>query len=495
MKYVDKGSIFQVKNIIANNEKYSCLIVFLVAIILRLVPEILAFPYPIGYDVINYYLPVLINFDIYWTSVSDQFPLYILLLHMVTSNLQIDARIVITASIVLIYGLFSVVMYSIARNNFHLNNFQSIFLSIFVIFQVALLRTSWDLHKDMLSLTITLFCISYLARIQTISRNNLFTILPLSIIAVLSDRMIGFLLSSAFIVYSIIKRNRMLALLSIVTSITFAVALLSTFDILKSNIILDAGGGTIEQSYSDLNLVILFLVMSGILIPTGIIGISRSKNVGLLILTIIALFGSFSWLVYPNTSAFLPDRWIIIFSILLSIFSGYGFTSLIENKYRTTHGKKLRTYIAVLIPFIFLGAVFAASPNNSYLNVYGAFHSFISHYGPLTMQYNSISLPETESLLSLIKWMNNNNNNASSNEILIGSKHVRGWMELVLENRTFLYSDDITKLINSKKYSEFYFLDYRLENHQFQNYSRDLIFNNSYFSVYHLEHIEKNEIR
>jgi hypothetical protein len=488
MKYMDKGSIFQVKNIIANNEKYSYLIVFLVAIILRLVPEILAFPYPIGYDVINYYLPVLKNFDNYWTSVSDQFPLYILLLHIVTSNLQIDARIVITASIVLIYGLFSVVIYSIARNNFHLNNFQSIYLSIFVIFQVALLRTSWDLHKDMFSLTIALFCISNLTRIQTISRNNVLIILPLSIIAVLSDRMIGFLLSSAFIVYSIIKRNRMLALLSIVTSIIFATALFSSFDILKSNIILDPQGGTVEQSYSDLNLLILFLVMSGILIPTGIIGISRSKNISLLIPTIISLFGSFSWLVYPNTSAFLPDRWIIIFSILLSIFSGYGFTSLIENKYRTTHGKKLRTYIVVLIPFIFLGTVFAMSPNNSYLNVYGAFHFFISHYEPLTMQYNSISLPESRSLLSAIDWINNDTNTAAGS-VIMGSKHLRGWMELELKERTFLFADNNTKLLASNKYSELYLLELisRQSTEIPVNYLQELAYNSTDFSLYRLK--------
>jgi hypothetical protein len=300
--------------------------------------------------------------------------------------------------------------------------------------------------------------------------------------------MIGFLLSSAFIVYSIIKRNRMLALLSIVTSIIFATALFSSFDILKSNIILDPQGGTVEQSYSDLNLLILFLVMSGILIPTGIIGISRSKNISLLIPTIISLFGSFSWLVYPNTSAFLPDRWIIIFSILLSIFSGYGFTSLIENKYRTTHGKKLRTYIVVLIPFIFLGTVFAMSPNNSYLNVYGAFHFFISHYEPLTMQYNSISLPESRSLLSAIDWINNDTNTAAGS-VIMGSKHLRGWMELELKERTFLFADNNTKLLASNKYSELYLLDLisRQSTEVPENYLQELAYNSTDFSLYRLK--------
>jgi hypothetical protein len=143
----------------------------------------------------------------------------------------------------------------------------------------------------------------------------------------------------------------------------------------------------------------------------------------------------------------------------------------------------------ILVPFVFLGSAFAMTPNGSYFNVYGAFHAYISHFGPLTMQYNSISLPETESLLSLIDWINKNNNTSEGSAIL-GSKHLRGWMELELENRTFLFSDNITDMLNSNKYSEFYLLDSRLVEHRLQNYSSKLLFNNSDFSLYHLKRIE-----
>ncbi|HEX7818203.1 MAG TPA: hypothetical protein VF419_02380, partial [Nitrososphaeraceae archaeon] len=214
------------------------LIVFSIAISLRTIIEILALPYPVGYDVINYYLPSLVNFDNHWTSVSNQFPLYLLLLHAITSVLQIHPRIVISASAVLIFGLFSLVIYSIARNIFHLSNFQSIFVSIFVIFQVSLLRTSWDLHKDMLGLTITLFCLSCVSRFPNISKRIMFAILPLSIISVLSDRMIGFLLSSVLIIYSLITRERQIAIVAMATSIIFVAALIANFEIIRNNIII-----------------------------------------------------------------------------------------------------------------------------------------------------------------------------------------------------------------------------------------------------------------
>jgi hypothetical protein len=471
--------------VIENNKKYPYLIVFSIAVILRLIPEIVALPYPIGYDVINYYLPILINFDNHWTSSSTQFPLYILLLHAITSISHIDPRIVITTSVVFIFGLFSVVIYTIARNIFNLNYLQGIFLSIFVIVQVSLLRTSWDLHKDIFALSITLFCLSYLSRIANVSIKNMFSLLPLSIITVLSDRMIGLLLSSVLIVYSVIKRERMIIILAIVTSVTFAAVLFSSFDSIRNNIILGSGdNGALKQTYNSINLVILFFVMCGILVPTGVIGVMKSKNVILKIPLIISLAGSFSWIIYPDTSAFLPDRWIVIFSVFLSIFSGYGFVTLIENKRIAVSHNKLNSYVVILIPFLFLGVAFAASPNNSYLNVYGAFHPFIGYYGPLTMQYNSISLPESRALLSLIDWVNHN---TASGSVIMGSKHLRGWMELGLVNRTFLYSDNITEMVDSNKYSEFYLLESDSVTDNLQNYTSDLSYNNTNFSLYQLK--------
>ena len=119
--------ILQIRNSITFNERYSSLFVFSIAVVLRLIPEILASPYPIGYDVINYYLPVLKNFDDHWPVISNQFPFYISLLHTISWLLHVDPRIVISSSIVLIFGLFAVVIFSISRKLLDLNNLQSIF--------------------------------------------------------------------------------------------------------------------------------------------------------------------------------------------------------------------------------------------------------------------------------------------------------------------------------------------------------------------------------
>ena len=491
MKYTNKVPIMQVKSIITNSNNFSYVIVFSVAVILRLIPEILAQPYPVGYDVINYYLPVMKNFDEYWPTISNQFPLYVSLLYAISEVFRVDPKLIISALIVLVFGFFSLVIFSIGKNLLHLNNLQGIFLSVFVIFQLAVLRTSWDLHKDMFALTLTFFCLLYISKIPNVSKKIITVIVSLSILSVLADRMIGLLLSITLIASSFVKRDRILAIAVIFVILQYGISLRANFDNFGSSLKMIGANDIINEIYNPVNLIVLFLVMNAILLPSGIIGFVKSKLIIFKIPLLISLIGSFTWIVFPNTSVFLPDRWIVIFSIFLSLFSGYGFITLIENRHIAISNKKLNNYLIILIPFIFLGTAFAASPNNSYINVYGAFHQFIGPYGPLTMQYNSISLPESRSLLSVIDWINNNTNTPEGS-VIMGSKHLRGWMELELKGSTFLFADNNTRLLESNKYRELYLLELnsRPATEIPENYLQTLSHNNTDFSLYHLKRIE-----
>ena len=269
--------------------------------------------------------------------------------------MNVDPRIVITSAVVLLYGLFSLVILSIANKLLHLDNLQSIFLSIFLIFQFSVLRTSWDLHKDLFAITLVFLCLYYIEKSQNF-RKMLAVIIPLGILIVLADRMIGFLFSISLIVSSIIRRDRILGSIAIFIIIVFGFFLITNFDPISTNLQLAGNKDKINEIYNPVNLIVLFLVMNAILLPAGVVGLLKSKSTMNIfkIPFFISLVASFSWIVFPNTSAFLPDRWITIFSIFLSLFSGYGFVLLIEKGYFAISNKKLTNYLVVLIPFIFV---------------------------------------------------------------------------------------------------------------------------------------------
>lgn len=426
---------------------------FVIAAGVRLIPEIVAYPYPIGYDVINYYLPVLSNFENHWTVVSTQFPLYVIVLHLIISGTNLPPNIVVPLAAILLYGFFSISVYQIYRRIFQLEYDSSFFLSLFVIFQTSLLRTTWDLHKDMVSLTTMLFAISLGLSNRYVSKSLFLVVLSLCIISALTDRMIGLLLIGTLITYALFRRKKKEVVLATLTSFVFVVVFLHGVGEIETNIQSFTFGGPKSNTYQEINLIILFVVTCGLLIPFGIIGFINSRKIILKIPLSLSLAGSLSWIIYPSNSSLLPDRWIFIFSIFLSIFAAYGIAILIKKRPTHSYEKDGLYFVLVLAPFVTVGMLFATTSSNAPVSLFTPFHHYIGQFGPMTMQSNSISIQESKSIVSAIDWINHNT--PLSSDIVI-DKHWRGWGELELKNRNFVYYEDLASLAD--RHGSFYLL-------------------------------------
>ena len=179
----------------------------------------LAYPYPIGYDVINYYIPVLSNFDIHWHTTSHEFPLYVYLLHLIGSAVGSSPYITVLVSAIFMFGMLSVSIFVIGIRILNISVTESVFLSVFVMVQMAVLRTTWDLHKDVFSISLMFFVFSLIAVNKSNSSSNQLlkstaSIILSSIIA-MSDRMVGGLFSLSLFIYAIKSKNKIAVLSSI----------------------------------------------------------------------------------------------------------------------------------------------------------------------------------------------------------------------------------------------------------------------------------------
>ena len=145
------------------------LIVFFSAVTLKIVAESIAYPYPIGYDVINYYIPMLSNFEYEWNTIFGDYPFYTYVLHLVQNLTGLTVQTTVSTFAVFIFGLFAVSILALAKAIIKKNNNDNLYavlFSLFVIVQIPVLRTTWDLHRDMFSLTMMFFAISILIRLR-----------------------------------------------------------------------------------------------------------------------------------------------------------------------------------------------------------------------------------------------------------------------------------------------------------------------------------------
>jgi hypothetical protein len=446
---------------ITDKQWFLPLMLFIMGCVIRLVPELFAYPYPIGYDVINYYIPVTTNFADHWAQISSQFPLYVSFLHLaqIATGLTPHTIVVIFATVT--FGFFAVSVFLIARKLLKVDSRNAFFVTAFVIFQIAVLRTTWDLHRDVFALTIMFFVFALIYReSEKNGPKNLgwefILTLILCVLAVSTARIVGSLFIVSLIIYSCIFKTKPVILCTILALSFFTMELFINHNI-TSNIVHDTiskmGNGSSVPSnfYNPKNLLYLFVVVDGLLVPSGIIGFVKLKNGILLkIPLLITVAASFSWTVFPLNGLLVADRWIILLGIILSIFSAYGISQLVLSiKIRPHRLSNLASTIlsfSILGMFITMGILYEILPNarEPFMLWYGVARSYTEHFVPPSMQYNSLELSDNNKIISAISWINKN---TQPNSIIIGEKHWRGFMELYLhDHRTFRFSDDLPAL-------------------------------------------------
>jgi hypothetical protein len=441
------------------SERHAITLVFVVGAILRSIPELAAYPNPIGYDVINYYLPVVSNFDSYWNVVSGQFPVYVILLHVINLTGLLSPYWTVVIGAITIFGFFSAVIFVAGRSLMKLSVGWSIFLAVFVMFQLAVLRTSWDEHRDIfaLSTAILAFVLIDRKRDNSIGWKTIVLAAILSGVTAASDRQIGALFCAVSMVYSSIVRTKAAIVCTIPAVTIFVLLFLFSgnnswiWQSLENHLALpethNARPPETITSYGSLNLMLYFVVMDALLVPTAIIGFGKAHSL-LKISLLITITASFSWIIFPNAEALIANRWITLAGVFLSIFSGRGIVELLD-KVKIKYSASLAA--AVLSYFIIAGLGFALLPYDAPFFLFAITRDNIQEFSPVTMQFNSLQLKDNDKMISAITWINNN---TEHNAVIVGQKHWLGFMELYLKDeRSYYFSDNpevLTKALEDR---------------------------------------------
>jgi hypothetical protein len=410
-----------------------------IAISLRVTPELVAFPHAVGYDTINYYIPVLTNLEQHWQSISDDFPLFILILYAVKAVTGLSAHTVVTGSAVALFGVFAVAVFSISRTLLKLAQWQSIVVTIFVVVQLAVLRTAWDLHRDLFSLSILLFIFSLLGSKERF-RGTLALLVVLCCLTVALDRMVGLLLLISLVTGAIFTRNKRMTFLAAVSGGLFVILLVaSSAGTLESPETASTSANSDPPMPSGLDYLVLFAVLNGSIAIPAILGVLRTNQLLLKVPLIVSGLGSFSWMVLSEPAMLVPERWVIMFGVFASLFAGYFILKIVQS-----HKRRNPIIASVLVTFGAIGIMYAVLPYDQPLPLLAFTKYYIEQFMPVTMQFNALDVRDNERLLAAIKEINRN---TEDDAIIVGAKHWRGFMNLYLEDgRVYKFSENPVNL-------------------------------------------------
>jgi hypothetical protein len=481
-------------------DRRALLFCFFLGFVVRLIPEVLSYPYPIGWDTIGYAASISTGkifyhsgtfFEYPWTTFSSTWLLYAFLIP-IRSATNIDPFLLLKFTSPILYAANVCAVYLFSRKWLGWSIRKGLLAALFFTFQLASLRISWDLYRNSLAMIFLLLALPLIYKANTRKGIIAFTLLSLLVVfshelvaVVLLVMLFGIVLFDLIGCKSIKRHLKVLFALLPVLMIFLLMALTMQFQYgfaVEPNIISAHNppafhpfnlffiedyfkvASPMENYPTYLSLISDVFGLFGILyllwLPLIILGFFRDKILDVFSIVLILL--TFSCIIIPFFAIFQWSRWMYLLAYPFTFYAANGAalrsrSSFLRNKSKLNFIRSFsRLTTVTLLIAILLSVLFMAMPSE-----YGVFSvGRANSYLPVTMQYNTIPLRDQEDLIRTIEWLNIN---GSTNASLLVHHSLLSWTRLYLSNdfvRVYYISsvDEALKLALEEGFAQVYMI-------------------------------------
>ena len=451
------------------------LLAFVIGFVVRLVPELLSFPYPIGWDTIYY--AYRINDGVvfgFWDSIFSSWLPYGIMIFL--GNLtNLDPFLLLKIVAPLFYGGCVAGIFFVAWKKLEWSVTKSLLVSVFFSFQLAALAISWQFYRNVFGVMVLLFAIPFIKR--DVSWKATAGLAVLGVLVAWGHELA--LISLCFIVFgmlalSVYKREKIpfRLFVAIVPAVfvffgnflfvsPYATPLANNLVWVHDSVFAHPAGlffltdylnvSTPIESYGSYfslfyDVVSLFVLLFAVLLPLIVVGYFRDRVFGSW--TLLLLVGALGCLVVPFAALLLWARWMLMLVVPFTFFAANGLWKVLKSPggfsiLRFFRRLKITKTVGVglVLVSVVLGALFMVWPlSEGRYGVIGWGGTF--KYIPSTMQCSSVPLQDTEGVIQAYEWLNTNMDGDSS---LLVHDVFDFWTMLYLDpdHRAFLFDIDL----------------------------------------------------
>ncbi|MFA5364136.1 MAG: hypothetical protein WC325_03030 [Candidatus Bathyarchaeia archaeon] len=426
-------------NLNSSGFKKGILLAFILGFAIRPIPEILSFPYPIGWDTIYYASRIQDGTVLsYWGNIFSTWLIYGILVTL--GNLtRLEPFMLLKLVAPLLYGGASAGIFFVASKKLSWNTTKSLLTAGFFVFQLAALTISWHYYRNIFGVTALLFTIPFLK--NELSLKQVTALSVLSLVVVWGHELAAvslFVMVFGLLFMSVYKKEQLPTkpvLATIPALAVFLIGVLRVFplpagaetNILQiSDTVLAHPGGLffltdylnvltpVEHytSYFELfsHVSSLFILLYLVLIPLIAVGYFKDRVLGYW--TLLLLVGSFSCLVVPFSGLFLWNRWMLMLIFPFTFFAVEGLWKAAKTGSAFSVSRFFRWFrlpkkfgVALAFISVVVGMVFMTYPlvDGKY-GIIGVEATF--RYVPSTMQSSSVPLQDTQGTIESFDWLN-----------------------------------------------------------------------------------------
>lgn len=445
---------------IVTRDVFIASVLFLLAGLIRAVPEIKAGIWPIGYDTFNTYAAELATYHgplINWLRTANL--VYFIFLPFVKAG--IDPGFLMKIFGPIFFGVLIVSFYFWSRHFLKFSPIKSLLAGLLLMLQLATLRLSWDLYRNELGLIFLFWALISLPKIEKMKHFLLFMLFGTLI--VLSNELVAVIFLFVVLIYLLSKLYRKKYRFSLKLAIPWLIILLIFFiNIFQSvgtklyspNVIFINERNNLwrylyqyqqEMSYQMLFTTIgrLFWLLYQFILPLALYGYwLLRKNLVLTSITIWLLVGTFSSLIFAGTGLIVWERWLIMLVFPFTIYAVEGASKLGEIignvKHWASRYSRLAFVLGTLFWLVLLGIIlFKTIPfiTKDYVDAQPPLaDDRLNQYFPRTMVHNSVGIWKIENTLECIEWLDRN---VPPGAVVLVDNRYRGLMltKFELDNR------------------------------------------------------------
>jgi len=425
------------------------LLAFVLGFMIRLIPEVLSYPYPIGFDTI-YYAARMKSGILWhhWSSLFSTWLVYAILVPLYSLT-QVNPFLLLKIVGPLLYGGSTAGIYYFAWKGLSWDVKKSLLASAFFAFQLAALGISWHFYRNVLGLMLLLFALPFFKKIESGKELALLAVLSLLVMFGHEYASIAMLvIVLALVARGFLKKEKIPygVLIAIFPALIvfmgniylriFPASFSVETNIIKINDSFNPHPGglfflvnylsvaTPVQHYTNyLELVShvasLFALLYLIWLPLVLVGFFRDNVLDGW--TTLLLTGSFGCLIVPFSALDMWNRWMLMLVYPFTFYAVNGFWKVLKSQ--DTHvasglrwmswiKTSRKSAIGISIVTVLLGSLFMTWP--LILGRYGLFgFSTTWKYFPSTMQSSSVPLQDTEGTIKAFRWLNDHMENSS----------------------------------------------------------------------------------
>jgi hypothetical protein len=447
-------------------------LLFLLGIAVRLVPELLAFPLPIGFDTVYY--AFVMKSGVVWPNWSSFFTSNWLLSALTVPLYgvsRVDPFTLLNVVAPLLYGLNVAGIFWFARKALGWSLRMSVLAGVFFAVQLASLRISWDLLDNTLGLGILLFALSYVKEVDSKRGFALFASLSLLSVFAHDFAAVTLLVAVLGLVVWRFSETRVFAeskrlILGVLPALSvFLVGVyleffpvhyvLSTNVIGANDIITGQQGGlfflvnylrvqtSVDYYASYWNLALSVGVVFAVLYLPYLFLVVKGffRNTVLTFWTSLLLVGSFGCLVVPFAALEYWHRWMFMLVYPFTFYAVYGLSRIVpklsEKRFSFASLFSSKKAAAMVSLTLLLGVAYLATPvlmvyaNTSVSSVSGTYLYFST--SP-TVPYQDVN-----SVIQAMGWLNES---MDTNSCVLLQHAFQFWGELYLDKSHVIVTFD-----------------------------------------------------